>query len=54
MLLPSVVGGILMGSLVWFGSQYGTLSMMIPYAISNFCIGVPWTALLFRRYYSRR
>lgn len=54
MLLPSVVGGITTGLLAWFGSQYGALPMMATYAISTFCLGVPWTVLLFRRYYFRR
>jgi hypothetical protein len=51
MLLPSVVGGVITGLLAWFGSQHGTLPMMAAYAASTFCLGVPWTALLFRRYY---
>ena len=53
MLIPSVAGAIITGSLAWFGSQYGTLPMMATYAISTLCLGVPWAALLFRRYYLR-
>ncbi|HTQ35603.1 MAG TPA: hypothetical protein VMH77_01095 [Steroidobacteraceae bacterium] len=54
MLLPSVVGGVITGSLAWFGSRYGTLPMMAIYAASTFCLGVPWAALLFLRYLRRR
>lgn len=53
MLLPSVVGGVTTGLLVWFGSRHGSLQMMAVYAASNILLGIPWTLVLFSRYYRR-
>lgn len=51
MLVPSVVGGVTTALMAWYGSKYGSFPMMATYAMSTFFLGLPWTALLFRRYY---
>ena len=53
MLLSSVVGGIVIGLLAWFGSKYGSLAMMGAYATETLCLALPWTLILFFGYYRR-
>ncbi|OZB49607.1 MAG: hypothetical protein B7X60_00595 [Polynucleobacter sp. 39-45-136] len=48
----SIVVGILTGIAAWFGSQYGTFEMTAIYAILVLFIALPWTMIIFRRYYN--
>ena len=51
MLWPSVAMGILTGIAAWIGSKYGALPMTAAYAALTLFIALPWTILVFRRYY---
>ena len=54
MLWPSVVMGVLTGLAAWFGSLYGALPMMAAYAALACFVALPWTIILFLRYYKKK
>jgi len=51
MLAPSVVGGILTGGVVFLASPHGVLLTVFLYMLLTLLVGIPWTAILLRRYY---
>jgi hypothetical protein len=53
MLRLSVVMGLLTGVAAWFGSQHSTLGMTVAYALLNIIVSLPWSIILFIRYYKR-
>lgn len=53
LLLASVVGGLLTGLSAYASARVGALPMMITYAALMCGVGLPWTIVIFRRYYRR-
>lgn len=53
MLQQSIAMGIATLAVVYFGSRFGILTMVMLYAAITLFIGLPWTAYLFRNYYRR-
>ena len=53
LLLASIIGGLLTGLSAYAGARMGALPMMIMYAALTCGVGLPWTIVIFRRYYRR-
>lgn len=53
MLMPSLVTGIFVAMAVYFGARYSVEIMSLSYAVVSACIALPWTLILFRKYYER-
>jgi hypothetical protein len=53
MMLPSVVVGVLTLTVVIIGSRYEIITMMSFYALITVCVALPWTIIIFKRYYLR-
>jgi O-antigen/teichoic acid export membrane protein len=53
MMVVSVVTGLATVAAATFGSRYGVFTMMAWYAVISIFIALPWTAVLFLRYYRR-
>lgn len=53
MLPVSVVTGLLMAVAVYFGARIGVLLMVIFYAIITVGVVLPWTSIIFVRYYRK-
>jgi O-antigen/teichoic acid export membrane protein len=53
LLLASIVGGLLTGLSAFAGARAGALPMMMMYAALTCGLGLPWTIVIFRRYYRR-
>jgi hypothetical protein len=54
MLSQSIAVGLLTAISVYFGSSFGVLNMMLWYlAVCSF-VSLPWTIILFFRYWKRR
>jgi hypothetical protein len=53
MLPVSVVTGLLTAVVAYFGSRVGILPMMLLYAAVATFVTLPWTSVLFGRYYKR-
>jgi hypothetical protein len=51
MLIPTILGGFLTLSAVYFGSLIDSVTPFVLYAASTLFIGLPWTWFLFKRYY---
>lgn len=51
MMVPSVVTGLATLVAATTGSMYGVLPMMLLYASVTTCIALPWTGIIFARYY---
>jgi hypothetical protein len=51
MMLVSLVTGLATLAAAATGSMYGVFTMMALYAIINVCVALPWTMVLFKRYY---
>lgn len=54
MLISSVFGGILILIGLYFGTSYSLLLAVFIYALITTVIGLPWTYLIFRKYYPVR
>lgn len=53
MMLPSAVVGLLTLAGAITGSNYGVVVMMIVYAVITSAVALPWTCILFHRYYKK-
>lgn len=53
MMVVSVVTGLATLTAAAIGSMYGVFTMMALYALINVCVALPWTIVLFIRYYRR-
>lgn len=53
LLIQSIIGGLLVTCAVYIGSIYSTLIMMILYMLVSIFILLPWTIVLFLKYYKR-
>ena len=53
MMLVAVTTGLATLAAAAIGSAYGVFTMMALYAIINVCVALPWTIVLFMRYYRR-
>ncbi len=53
MMWVSVVVGVATLAAAGIGSQYGAFTMMALYALVNIFVALPWTLLIFMRYYRR-
>lgn len=53
MMWVSVVAGLGTLIAVTLGARYSAVAMMGGYAVVNICIALPWTTMLFLRYYKR-
>jgi hypothetical protein len=53
MLVPSLVTGLLVATTVYIGSIYGTFIMMFLYMLVSVLISLPWTYILFIKYFNR-
>ena len=53
MMVPSAVIGLLTLAGAIIGSTYGAIEMMIIYAIITSGVGLPWTYILFHRYWKQ-
>jgi O-antigen/teichoic acid export membrane protein len=51
MLLPTIVGAALSLPIVWYGSQSSLLIMVVLSVSANVFFGLPWTFILFQRYW---
>jgi hypothetical protein len=51
MLVPSIVGGVLTGSVVVLAAPRGTFLTMFLYMLITVAVGLPWAGILLRRYY---
>jgi hypothetical protein len=51
MLVPSIVGGALTAAIVLLAAPRGVFLTIFLYALVTLFIGLPWAALLFRRYH---
>jgi hypothetical protein len=50
MLTASIVGGVIVIFIAWFGSQVSVLTMMVGYTIQTVFIGVPWFLIILKPY----
>ena len=53
MLPVSIVTGTLIGAVAWFGSRAGVAPMMFLYAAVTTLLTLPWTLVIFSRYYKK-
>ena len=53
MLMVSVVTAVLTAAAAFLGVRFGMLQMMLLYTLIGTAVGLPWTLILFRRYYRR-
>jgi hypothetical protein len=53
MLTQSIVVGLMTACAVYFGSKIGIFSMMLWYMLILIFVSLPWTIVLFRRYFSK-
>lgn len=54
MMLVSVVTGLVTLVAATIGSTYNVFTMMALYALINLCVALPWTYLIFIRYYRKK
>lgn len=54
MLIQSIVVGLMVACGVYIGSIYGVLIMMILYMLISLLISIPWTLILFLRFWERK
>lgn len=53
MLIQSIVVGLMISGIVYFGSKIGIFIMMFLYMLVSILVSLPWTIRLFMRYYRK-